>query len=397
MRRRENLNEQRLEMARTDTSVFTYPSQAFAVISGKEQDVALIKQAWMFNTPAACERAKNRSYQYDIITKLANSPTREIPPHTLLTSLVNKDEKSLPESLELGTQVGFYSAPLLNMQHIFDYSLLSLTSNASNSTPSQIFHMVELPELLSSKHLRWLNMLGHPQNAKELPLTPSEFLYLRQSGLIGNHPYFKNNNIEFYSPLSKNLPELFGVDVISNDDEENISSINRIHVHRKSTAVDALIHTLINEHSSDEMNSSSEQAMASRYLRSLESKANLTLITKHEQFRVFACLQHALQNIFIDKPVKAVYRGLSQVYGLQPYFYLSMDIGGFQVAERLQRLGITPHPKIMPLFQKTLSVLKQDGLIPNNHDTALHHGVGVLSDLVSKTRNYSDKLIDVLN
>lgn len=309
--------------------------------------------AWFFDETQADIHFRNKSCNFQFLLNIAQTQTKKMPSKNTLYFLQDYDKQT--QSIPLGSTVGFYSLPMLSYQHIFNYSLLSLTATDKNSHNQQAFYQIQIPELLSYKHIQWLDRMGINLSSREQILLADEFNYLMDDGHISQHPDFQIKKYPIYSALSFGLSGMFGL--LDDDELENTLSFTQ--AHQKYSIVTNLLAYLTQDNNISQ-------------LRLLEKRANCNFIARKEQLRAYACLHISQQNIDTVKTI-GIYRGIKQLIGKEPYFYLEMDENGFCVAERLLDYGFFPKLDLLPALFNSLQQLRQDGRLPEKNNYHLNY------------------------
>lgn len=391
-------------MAATDQYLELLEVLAFALPQSSKDDIEHISQHWQFTPETVRQLVLSESSEFAAISELARQNIEEAPKKIAFSALdYTLDGKSQPTNLiDNAAIVGFYAHPFISAQHIFTnrYALMSLSAKLTHAFIPQELCQLNFPNLLSYKQLQWFEQMGLAVNKLDHIVPVEVFLFLKQKGYISDS-YLTQQHMQFADPFSLGIGALFDLPnddsatVIFFDEEDgdnqHIMTQNRIAHHRKAEIFNALLDFLSREPQAD--NKDTVRTTTNKTLFGLEKKANLSLLCKLEQFRAFACLQAAQQSIHMVHEPYGIYRGVSQLRGLQPYFYLSLDQAGFAVAERLVKMGYTPHPKLLPAFINTLNTLKADNRLSAYTTNNFQHVSGVLGNIAQQSTQIAQHLV----
>ena len=363
----------------------------FSLPNVNESTLSTFTENWNFNLDDAKRLVQEDSPEFCAMAQLACQNIEDIPQKTAFFSLDYQLSEEPPTVIEASDVVGIYAHPFVTSQHLFTprYAQITLSDQINKAYTPQEVAVLNFPRLLSIRQIKWFEKMGMSSEEGLQSLSLDAYLFLKQNGYI-NDIFLSNNLTKFSNPFIGGIANLFDIpefeantialDEVDEDDPLQSSQARVIH-HYKNEIFAGLLEYLTS--SALVQDSRSSKTNTHGLLMQIERDANLNLLSRIEQFRAYACLQAASQNIHtIHEPI-GVYRGVMQMRGLQPYFYLSMDKTGFIIAERLLAMGYTLHPRLMPAFEKTLASLHADNKIPQYVSHSAGYASGVLSDIAS--------------
>lgn len=368
----------------TDSLIQLTEKLGFSLPIENQSALNVIKNNWYFDVAAAKKLVQSDAPQFGVLARLACTNIEDVPQKIAFLSLdYNINEKSL-DVIETGSVVGVYAHPFITAQHLFTprYAQITLNDQVNKTYPPQEVANVSIPRLLSLRQIKWFEKMGYSICEEEETLPIDTFLFLRQNNYI-NDILSSQKMVHFGNPFIGSLANLFELpdfdphEDYEAEDDEGIHP--RIIHHQKTLIFSALLDYLTSGVLSKE--DTNNQSITHRSLLNLEYKANLNLLTRLEQFRAYACLQTASQNIHTAHEPQGIYRGVMQLRGLQPYFYLTLDQPGFLIAERLLGMGHTLHPKLMPAFKRSIDALRADGKLPAHQNRAATYTTGILNQI----------------
>lgn len=368
----------------------------FILPHNHEHELTQLEQHWAFDVNAIKRSLQSGAPQFSTMVDLSKQGIEDVPKKIVFSSLdymASDADKSI-EMIEPGSVVGVYAHPFVTAQHLFTprYGLLSLSHAPNKLYPKQDIVRFSLPKLLSFRQIHWFEQMGLSPDQNNYAITLDAYLFLKQNGHI-HESFLIEPLVSYGNPFVLGLANLFELQDFKKDDDKDDDELKatqiRVNHHKKTLVYSALLHFLTLKTAGQSV--CNMQSVTHKSLFHLELKANLSLLTRLEQFRAYACLQAVSQSMRLTG-LHGVYRGLMQLQGLQPYFYLTLDQVGFSVAERLLALGYTLHPKIMPGFERTLNSLKSDRKVAAYGHNTYYHTHGVLGDIASSSKHITDDL-----